>query len=108
MSWLMDEQGGEKIEILAELSQALFEDAVERGLLRDDFYDLSESVLERFRCFQGFNSKAPIQGGPLEQAYRIWNQSPRSMRDAILVANGCDPNTLPDVMPGEAVIVFDD
>lgn len=107
MSLPMDAQGGEKIEILAELYRTLFEDAIERGLLRDEFYDLDESVLERFKRFQGFEPGAPMQGGPLEQAYRIWNQSPRSMRNAILIANGCDPNSLPDVMPGEAVIVFD-
>ena len=107
MSLLMDEQGGEKLEILAELYRTLLENAVERGILRDDFYHLDEHVVERFRYFQGFKSKAPIQGGPLEQAYRIWNQSPRSTRDAILIANGFDPNVLPDVMPGEAAVVFE-
>lgn len=105
MQLLMDEQGGEKIELLAELYRLLFEDAVKRKLLRDDYYYLSDNVLWTFENFQGCGPE--VEGmSCLEQAVVIWNQSPRSMRDAIPRANGVDDN-LPSVQPGEMMIVFE-
>lgn len=87
----MDAQGGEKIDILAELFGVLAENARSRGMLRDDYYHLSETVLTVFKALQDFDPSAHFPGSQLEQAYTIWRHSPPSMRNAVLEANGIEP-----------------
>lgn len=103
----MDAEGGEKIELMMDLYGTLMSDAAERGILRDDYYFLSDNVLGRFKMFQGYDPYTPFPGTRLEQAYSIWRQTPKGMRDAILQANGIEPFDGP-LPPGEAYIVFAD
>ncbi len=103
----MDEQGGEKIEILADCFGFLLNDARERNLLRDDFYHLSDSVLRGFKMFQGFDPLTEFPGYRLEQAYLIWQQCPQQTLKAVLEANGFFiPDESP--IPGTMKIYFTD
>ena len=102
----MDAEGGEQIETMTALFWLLLDDARKRYLLREDFYFLSESTLSRFKLFQGFDWNAPFPGTAIEQAYLIWRQTPRGMRDAVLAANGFKlPKNF--IQTGRVVIVFE-
>jgi hypothetical protein len=110
----MDAQGGEQIERLAVLYAMLYDDASTRGLLRDDFYFLSDSVLSKFKMFQGFDPYWEFVGYRIEQAGRIWNQSPFNTLSAVLNAQddlGLDPklfvrglNHPPSPGPGQEIL----
>jgi hypothetical protein len=84
----MDAENGEKIEVLAEFFRRLLADARERNLLRDHFYFLGDQVLAKFKMFQGFEPTFAFPGSRLEQAYLIWRQCPKRMRDALLKSAG--------------------
>ncbi|WP_140336241.1 HNH endonuclease [Acinetobacter seifertii] len=84
----MDEQGGEKIEIMSELFDELLHNAKARGLLCDEFYFLSENTLQILRRFQGYKAHTIISGLCLEQANQIWKGAPLNVINAILKANG--------------------
>lgn len=103
----MDAQGGEKIEQMMRLYSILATDAKERGILRDDFYFLSDDVLGRFKMFQGFDYFTPFPGTRLEQAFLIWAQCPQHVLKAILTANGV-PFLDGPLVPGTAWIAFDE
>jgi hypothetical protein len=89
LSLPMDAQGGEKIEIMEKLYSTLAIDAAERGLLRDDFYYLSDTILGRFKMFQGFGPYTDFPGCRVEQAYLIGAQIPRNTLEALAKANDC-------------------
>lgn len=82
----MDAQGAEKLETLTRLYGTLLDDARQRGLLRDDFYYLSDEVLTSFKLAQGFEVYDEFRGFRLEQAYEIWNQCPQHTLRAVLMA----------------------
>lgn len=96
----MDAQGGEKIELMADFYAFLYADASARGPISDDHYFLSDTVLGRFKMFQGFDPFEAFPGGRLEQACHIWRQCPRGLLTAVLEANGF---ALPEgpTMPGD-------
>ena len=87
----MDAQGGEKIDILAELYGVLAENARRRGILRDDYYHVSEKILAIFKLLQNHDQFTVFPGCQLEQAYTIWRHAPRSMLNAVFEANGFEP-----------------
>jgi hypothetical protein len=87
----MDAQGCEKIDVLAELYGVLAENARRRGMLRNDYYHVSEEVLTVFKLLQDFDPTTVFPGYQLEQAYTIWRHAPQSMRNAMLIANGLAP-----------------
>jgi hypothetical protein len=82
----MDAQGGEKIEVMERLYSILATDAKERGILRDDFYFISDDVLGRFKMFQGFDYFALFPGYRIEQAFLIWTQCPPNTLQAVVSA----------------------
>lgn len=84
----MDGEGGEKIELMMNLFRLLAQDAATRGLRRDDFYYLSDWVLDAFKRFQTIPTEARFPGTRIEQAYLIWRQIPRCMLTALLQVNG--------------------
>jgi len=109
----MDAQGGEQIERLAVLYAILWDDAHTRGLLREDFYYLSDSVLAKFKMFQGFEPSLEFAGYRIEQASSIWNQSPFSVLSSMVDAQelGIDPMLFvrglkepPPLAPGQTVL----
>jgi|JI6StandDraft_1071083.scaffolds.fasta_scaffold155402_2 hypothetical protein len=104
LSQPMDAQGGEKIDMLAELFGILLENARSRGMLCDIYYHFSEIALRKFKLFQGFDPSTEFSGYPLEQAYSIWRQAPRNVLNAVLAANGLGPISVPD--PGSIYVEF--
>lgn len=90
----MDEEGGEKIEILTELYGLLLNNAVARDIYYVGFYNLSETVLSKFKMFQGFEWNEKFSGEPLEQAISIWDQTPRSIVKALMEVNGFNEDEL--------------
>jgi hypothetical protein len=102
----MDEQGGENLDLATALFRLLLFDAKDRGMLRDDFYYLTELILQKFKVAQGIDPMLEFPGGPVEQAYLIWRQTPRHMLNALLEANGF---SLPDdfIQLGPATLFFD-
>lgn len=107
MSMPMDAQGAEKLSILEDLYGRLFADSGDRGLLDERYYYLSDSVLAKFKKFQGFDWQHPFPGSRIEQAYLIWKQAPKPVVDAILTANGFS-NVLNRPPPRGGIIVFFD
>jgi len=79
----MDAQGGEKIDMMERLYGALCEDARERGIMRDDLYFVGDTVLARFKMFQGFDPWTPFPGCRIEQAHLIWRQCPQHTLKAV-------------------------
>jgi len=109
----MDAQGREQIEQLAVLYAILYDDAQTRGLLREDFYFLSDSVLAKFKMFQGFEPYLEFAGYRIEQARSIWNQSPFSLLSSVIDAQdlGIDPMLFvrglkepPHPAPGQVIL----
>lgn len=78
-----------------------------RYLLRDDFYFLSDSVLARFKMFQGFEPSDEFPGYRLEQACTIWSAPPQNTLRAVLAANGFRPPPRP-ILPGTAMLFIGD
>ena len=86
LSQPMDAEGGEKIEVMARLFSILATDARERGILRDDFYFISDDALGRFKMFQGFDYFTSFPGCRIEQAFLIWAQCPFNTLQAVISA----------------------
>lgn len=107
MSLPVDAQGGEKLALMERLYSILVDDAVERGLICEDFYFLSDEVLGSFKKMQGYDVTTHFPGSRLEQAYLILAETERHMRHAIAEANGFVLDSGP-LLPGGMMIAFDD
>lgn len=88
LSLLFDFQNGEKIELMMAYYGILMLDAQRSGQLSDDYYYLSDGLLRSFKSMQGFDHSHEFPGTRLEQAYLIWRQCPKQLRDALFQANG--------------------
>jgi hypothetical protein len=86
LSLPMDAQCSEKIEVMERLYSILATDAKERGILRDDFYFISDDALGRFKMFQGFDYFTLFPGYRIEQAFLIWAQCPLNTLQAVVSA----------------------
>ncbi|WP_219916618.1 hypothetical protein [Cupriavidus pinatubonensis] len=67
---------------------ALLVDAQRRRFPLEPFYAISKAALLAFKRIQGIPDDSPVPGTSLEQAYMIWNQTPRGMFEAILASVG--------------------
>ena len=74
----LNQRGGDDQDIMADLYGALEEDASARGILCDEFYYISDSVLTFFKQIQGFDGTIPLSGVRVGQANRIWRSPPPS------------------------------
>lgn len=106
MSLPVDAQGGENITSMERLYSILLDDAVERELMCEDFYFLSDEVLDFLRNMQGYDLSAYFPGSRLEQAYLILAEPEFPMRQAIAEANGFRLGGSP-MLPGGMMIVFE-
>jgi hypothetical protein len=101
-----DAQGGEKLATIERFYSILLDDAIERGLLREDYYFLSDAVLGSFKRMQGYDTATVFPGSRLEQAYLIVAEPERQLRNAIAQANGFTLGNGP-LLPGGAAIIWD-
>jgi len=102
----VDAQGGEKLALMERLYSILVNDAVERGLLCEDFYYISDEVLDSLKRMQGYDVSACFPGSRLEQAYLTLAETEWQVRRALAKANGFDLDSGP-LLPGGMMIVFD-
>jgi hypothetical protein len=107
LSLPVDSQGGEKLELMERFYSILLDDAVERGLLRDEFYFLGDNVLGTFKKIQGFNLSTMFPGSRLEQAYLILSECEEALRNAVAKANGFSAGA-EALLPGGIMLCFDD
>jgi len=101
----VDAQGGEKLALMARLYGILVNDAVERGLMQDDFYFLGDKILGSFKRMQGYAEVAEFSGPHIEQAYLILAQPELQVQRAIAKADGFPLNDRP--LLGGMIVVFD-
>lgn len=102
----VDSQGGEKLNSMERLYSILLDDAVDRGLMREDFYYLSDRTLRTLKKMQSYDEDTFFPGSRLEQAYLILAETERSFRHAIAEANGF-PILNEPMLPGALTIFFD-
>jgi len=103
----VDGQGGEKLSLMERFYSILLDDAVERGLLRNDFYFLGDEALDSFKRMQGYEHSTDFPGTRLEQAYLILAEPERHVRNAIAEANGFTFGDQPQ-LPGGFVLFWGD
>jgi len=84
----MDAEGGEKIDLMTGLLHALIVDAHNRGTFKEEYYKFDDRALQSFKKLQGIPPQTEFEGSSLEQAYSIWNQTPRGMLKSILGSVG--------------------
>lgn len=101
----VDAQGGEKLASMERLYSILTDDAVERGLMRDEFYFLSDKILDLFKRMQGYEVSTYFPGSRIEQAYLILAEGEVGMRRAIAEANGV-PMPEGPLLPGGMFLVL--
>lgn len=104
LSLPVDAQGGEKLASMERLYSILTDDAVERGLMRDEFYFLSDELLASFKRMQGYDPGTYFPGSRIEQAYLILAEGELGMRRAMAEANGV-PMTNQPLLPGGLYLV---
>ncbi len=105
LSLPVDAQGGEKLASMERLYSILTDDAVERGLMQERFYFLSDEVLVSFKRMQGYAPSTYFPGSRIEQAYLILAEGELSMRRAIAEADGL-PMTDQPLLPGGIYLVL--
>src|SRR6185437_5375830 len=96
---------GEKLALMERLYSILTDDAVERGLMREEFYFLSNEVLASFKRMQGYDPATQFPGSRVEQAYLILAEGELAARRAIARANGV-PMTDQPLLPGGLYLVL--
>lgn len=101
----VDAQGGEKLPSMERLYSILTDDAVERGLMREEFYFLSDELLASFKMMQGYSPGTYFPGSRIEQAYLILAEAELATRRAIAEANGM-PMTDQPLLPGGMYLVL--
>jgi hypothetical protein len=84
----MDAEGGEKVDLLTGLLHALVLDAEKREIPKERYYHFDHRALQVFKGMQGIPDHTAFEGSSLDQAYSIWNQTPRGMLKAVLGSFG--------------------
>lgn len=87
MEMPMDQQGGEKIERLAELYAALANDSVAKDYRAQAFYYMTKDVLKKYKELQGFEPRHKFAGTRIQQVATIWRSPPQGPTEAFLRAN---------------------
>lgn len=103
----VDAQGGEKLAAMERLYSILTDDAVERDLMREEFYFLSDQLLASFKRMQGYDPTTFFPGSRIEQAYLILAEGELGARRAMARANGV-PMTDEPLLPGGLYMVLSD
>jgi len=101
----VDTQGGEKLQKMERLYSILTDDAVERELIREEFYFLSDQTLASFKRMQGYPIDTYFPGARVEQAYLILAECELGIRRSALEA-GDMPMPDKPLLPGGMYLVF--
>ncbi|MDB6147595.1 MAG: nuclease [Spartobacteria bacterium] len=101
----VDAQGGEKLQKMERLYSILTDDAVERDLIREEFYYLSDEILTCFKKMQGYGPETHFPGARIEQAYLILAEYEQSLRESMAEANDVPMPDRP-LLPGGMYLVF--
>ncbi len=88
LSQVMDAQGGEKIDLFTGYLGALVIDSNTRNINQEIYYYFDSHALNIFKKIQGIPDAAIFEGRKIDQAYQIWNQTPRQMLEAVLATVG--------------------
>jgi hypothetical protein len=104
LSLPVDAQRGEKLHMMERLYSILTDDAVERDLTREEFYFLSDELLNCFKRMQG-HVGAIFPGARIEQAYLILAECEHGIRKGMAKAEGVPAPDLP-LLPGGMYLVF--
>jgi hypothetical protein len=107
LSLPVDGQGGEKLALMERLYSILTDDAIERGLMREEFYFLSDDLLRLFKRMQGYVADTDLPGSRIEQAYLILAGPELKTRRALLEAEGIACPEKP-LLPGGLFLVLGD
>src|SRR5262249_39894 len=99
-----DAQGGEKLASMERLYSILTDDAVERGLMRDDYYFLSDDTLASLKRMQGYHPSTYFPGSRIEQAYLILAEGEVGVRSALAHANDLPMPDQP-LLPGGVYLI---
>lgn len=86
------------------LYSILTDDAVERGLTREEFYFLSDEVLTCFKRMQGYDW-ADFPGARIEQAYLILAECEYGIRKSMATTEEVPVPNRP-LLPGGMYLVF--
>lgn len=89
------------------LYSILTDDAVERGLMREEFYYLSDEFLISLKRMQGFDRATYFPGSRVEQPYLILAECELGMRRAMAEANGV-PMVDQPLLPGGLYLLLTD
>jgi hypothetical protein len=105
LSQPVDARGAEKLPHMERLYSILTDDAVARGLTREDFYFLSNKTLVCFKRMQGYSDDTCFPGARIEQAYLILAECEFATRQSTLEADG---TPMPDkpLLPGGMYLVY--
>jgi hypothetical protein len=101
----VDTQGGEKLQKMERLYSILTDDAVERGLTREEFYFLSDKTLATFKRMQGYPTDTYFPGARVEQAYLILAECELGIRQSTVELDGMPMPDKP-LLPGGLFLVF--
>jgi hypothetical protein len=100
----VDAQNGEKLHRMERLYSILTDDAVERDLMREEFYFLSDEVLMCFKRMQGYEW-ASFPGARIEQAYLILAECEYGLRTSMAETEGVPTPDRP-LLPGGMYLVY--
>lgn len=103
----VDAEGGEKLHLMERLYSILTDDAVERGLMFEELYYLSDELLNSFKAMQGYGPSVVFPGSRIEQAYLILAECELELRRAIAAADGITISDEPLLPGGLFMIVAD-
>lgn len=110
LSLPVDAQGGEKLALMERLYSILTDDAVERCLMREEFYFLSDELLASFKRMQGYDPTTYFPGSRIEQAYLIRRYAKRDLRGLMEDGGWKSVNSViryAHVVPGETATAVD-
>lgn len=79
----VDAQGGEKLACMERFYSILVDDGVERGIMSEEFYFLSDTFLSTLKRIQGIDSTSTFPERRVEQAYLILAESENATRRAM-------------------------
>lgn len=102
----VDAQDGEKLALMQRFYSILLDDAIERGMFRDEYYHLGDRILGSLRRMQGFGDDVHFPGSRLEQAFLIIAETERPVLEAFFRESGVTLGDTP-LLPGGVMLIVE-